>query len=169
MSHEECIELKNIKYQTMLINNTINTPSNKSPNINNIELFLKKEIENNTKLPWSKLDQGTKTKKIHTFIIDYTLENNLSIKKTNQLTKFLKVCIDRKKLQRIKDVIYDITTGKIMNIPNLLYNKTNNQFYLKKTDKKNNTLSCLAPKPKSKERRRKKKKKSKTSKELKKE
>ena len=167
MSHEECIELKNIKYQTMLIKNTINTPSNKSPNINNIELFLKKEIENNTKLPWSKLDQGTKIKKMHTYIVDYTLENNLSIKKTNQLTKFLKICLDRRKLQRIKDVVYDTGSGKIINIPNLLYNKNSNQFYLKKTDKKNSTLSCLAPKPKSKERRR-RKKKSKTSKESKK-
>ena len=74
---EECLELKNIKYQTMLINN--NTSSlNTKENINDIEDFLFKEIQLNKKLPWSKLDQGLKLEHIRNFVKDYTLKNKLS-------------------------------------------------------------------------------------------
>ena len=61
--------------------------------------------------------------------------------------------MDRKKLQRARDVNYNISTGKIIDIPGLLFNKNTNKFTLKNLDKKGSTLKNLAPK------RRKKKKK----------
>ena len=98
---EECLELKNIKYQTMLINN--NTSSlNTKENINDIEDFLFKEIQLNKKLPWSKLDQGLKLEHIRNFVKDYTLKNKLSENKEKILLKFLNSCMERKKLQRDK-------------------------------------------------------------------
>ena len=56
---DECMELKNIKYQTMLLNNNskIFEPI---PNISNIEKFLLDEKEINQNKPWSKLNKGTK-------------------------------------------------------------------------------------------------------------
>ena len=65
--------------------------------------------------------------------------------------------MDRKKLQRAKDVNYDISTGKIINIPGLIFNKTNNKFTLKNLDKKGSTLKISLLNEE-------KKKKSKTSK-----
>ena len=162
---EECLELKNIKYQTMLINN--NTSSlNTKENINDIEDFLFKEIQLNKKLPWSKLDQGLKLEHIRNFVKDYTLTNKLSENKEKILSKFLNSCMERKKLQRVKDVTYDISSGKIICIPNLLFNKITNKFILKKKEKTgSSTLSCLAPKPKSKRRKIRKLRKTKALKE----
>ena len=62
-SNDECIELKNIKYQTMLINNNMDLSRKKeTTNISNIEDFLMKEREYNKKQPWSKLGEGSKMK-----------------------------------------------------------------------------------------------------------
>jgi hypothetical protein len=58
----------------------------------------------------------------------------------------LKDCIDRKKLQRVKDVVYDKTNGSIKEIPALSYTKANKHFTLKNIDKRVSTLKSLAPK-----------------------
>ena len=62
------------------------------------------------------------------------------------LASFLKDCIDRKKLQRVKDVVYDKTNGSIKEIPALSYTKANKHFTLKNIDKRVSTLKSLAPK-----------------------
>ena len=41
---EECLELKNIKYQTMLLNNNTKIYET-TPNTSNIEKFLEKELK----------------------------------------------------------------------------------------------------------------------------
>ena len=40
--------------------------------------------------------------------------------------------LDKKHLQKVKDVIYDKETGVIKNIPVLVFNNTTRKFYLKK-------------------------------------
>ena len=62
------------------------------------------------------------------------------------MLSFLKDCIDRKKLQRVKDVIYDKEIGTIKEIPSLCYVKSNKHFTLKNLDKRVSTLKSLAPK-----------------------
>ena len=59
---------------------------------------------------------------------------------------FLRDCLDRKKLQRVKDVVYDKTNGSIKEIPALSYTKANKHFTLKNMDKRVSTLKSLAPK-----------------------
>ena len=54
--------------------------------------------------------------------------------------------MERKKLQRQKDVVYDIETNTIKSISSLIYNKSTNKFTLKQRDKKTSTLKCLPPK-----------------------
>lgn len=150
---DECLELKNIKYQTMLIHN------NNSPNITgkvkNIDNFLQMEKQHNQKQPWCKLGDGIKIRKINEYTNEYSIKNKLSDEDKKQLKKYLKKCMERKKLQRVKDVQYNVTTQKIISIPGLIYHKEKNKFTLKNTDKKGSTLKSLAPK----KRRKKKKKK----------
>ena len=159
---EICQELQNIKYQTMLLNHNSKIYAAK-PNIDNIEAFLEKEKEANKKKPWSKLSKASKLKKISEYVIQYTDENKLNEEQSVELKKYLSQCLNRKKLQRQKDVVYDITTNKIKSINGLIYNKVKNKFTLKVKDKKTNTLKSLAPKNKTqnknpkKNRRRKKK------------
>jgi len=141
---DDCIELKNIKYQTMLINNNIKIRDISTAQIGDINIFLNQEKEHNKTQPWSKLGAGVKIKKIYDFIETYITTNDYTKTQKKTLQTYLKKCMDRKKLQRARDVIYDINNGKITNIPGLMYN--NNKFTLKNLDKKGSTLKNLAPK-----------------------
>tara|TARA_Y100001936_G_scaffold246501_1_gene290553 strand:+ start:207 stop:716 length:510 start_codon:yes stop_codon:yes gene_type:complete len=160
---EICQELQNIKYQTMLLNHNSKIYDTK-PNIDNIEAFLEKEKEANKKKPWSKLSKASKLKKISEYVIQYTDENKLNEEQSVELKKYLSQCLNRKKLQRQKDVVYDITTNKIKSINGLIYNKVKNKFTLKVKDKKTNTLKSLAPKNKTQNKNPKKNRRRKKSK-----
>ena len=64
MSYEECQELKNIKYKTMLLSGhnkkMIETVTN---DISNLDLLLDKEIKQNKQETWNKLDKSIKMEK----------------------------------------------------------------------------------------------------------
>ena len=81
------------------------------------------------------------------YINVYKTANNLSPEDADLLNSFLKECIEHKKLQRVKDVIYDKETGIIKDIPALCYVKLKKHFTLKNMDAKRvSTLKSLAPK-----------------------
>jgi hypothetical protein len=140
---EECIELKNIIYKTMLLNG-VSIPETKSTNnLSNIEKFLEEEKQNNILEPWSKLDKTHKTRKILDYAESYSKEKNFNEEEKKSLITFLKDCLDRKKLHRVKDVFYDKTKGVIKEIPALIYNKQTKHFTLKNIDKRVSTLKSL--------------------------
>ena len=143
---EECLELKNINYQTMLLkNNKTNISSNQlSVNSENIDLFLSKEKEGGGKKSWSKLDKASKLKKLLAFSTKYIKKHKLTKNDEEKLKKYLLESLDRKKLQKIKDVEYDIENGIIKNIPNLIFEKEKKKFTLKR-DKKNSSLRLPLP------------------------
>lgn len=142
----ECQELKNIKYKTMLLNG-VQIPETKSSNdMTNLDKFLENDKNNNVNEPWCKLNKTIKMKKLQEYVSIYKENNNLSDDEGHLLITFLKDCIDRKKLQRVKDVIYDKENGRIKDIPALHYMKANKHFTLKNLDKRVSTLKSLAPK-----------------------
>jgi len=156
-NNDECLELKNIKYKTMLMNNIQPT---KEPQITNIESFLEKEKNINKKQHWSKLSKLSKKNKLLDFCQSYATKNKLNDDETQQLKTFLLKSLERKKLQRVKDVIYDVETQTIINIPTLTLNKQTNRYTLKNLEKKVSTLKSLAPrKPKHKNKEKKKRNK----------
>ena len=146
--NNDCQELKNLKYKTMLLNGLplqeIKTSS--SNDLTNLDKFLENEKNNNNNEPWCKLNKTIKTKKLQEYVEIYKEQNNLNQEEGDQLFLFLKDCIDRKKLQRVKDVIYDKENGTIKEIPALCYVKSNKHFTLKNIDKRVSTLKSLAPK-----------------------
>lgn len=143
---DECQELKNIKYKTMLLNGNPLKETKSSNNLSNLEQFLENEKNNNSNEPWCKLNKTVKTKKLIDFVEIYKKEKNLDEEESKLLISFLKDSIDRKKLLRVKDVIYDKNTGIIKEIPALLYTKSSKHFTLKNMDKRVSTLKSLAPK-----------------------
>jgi len=157
-NNEECVELKNIKYQTMLINNSNVTPQIVKENIENIDNFLSMEKQHNQKQPWCKLGDGTKIRKLHEYINELCVKNKDNDERKKKLKVYLKKCLERKKLQRVKDVQYNVNTGKITNIPGLKFNKDKNKYTLKNVDKKTSTLKSLAPKRRKKKKRKKEEK-----------
>lgn len=146
-----CIELQNIKYKTMLLNgnnnnnNILNNPE--VDNINNMDNILCAERELNIKEPWSKLDKTSKILKIKNYvnnIIDK--DNNHTENEKSILINYLINSIDKKRLHKVKDVIYNIDTGNIENIPDLIFNETTRRFTLKRNDKRQSTTKGLGPK-----------------------
>lgn len=145
-TNNECQELKNLKYKTMLLNGVPLKEIKSSNDLSNLDKFLENEKINNVNEPWCKLNKTIKTKKIQEYVEIYKGKNNLNEEEGSLLFTFLKDCIDRKKLQRVKDVVYDKETGNIKEIPALCYVKTNKHFTLKNMDKRVSTLKSLAPK-----------------------
>ena len=162
---DDCIELKNIKYQTMLLNNNSKIDSEKQDTID-IDKLLETDKKLNKSKPWSKIGKSIKSKKIKLFIKSFSIENELKPEQIIKLTSYLMISLEKKKLQRTKDVIYNVSTGKITKIPGLIYNKVKNKFSLKRVDKKRSTLKGLAPK--SNKKKKKKIRKDKTQKNIKK-
>ena len=144
--NNECQELKNIKYKTILLNGVPLQETKSSNNLSNLDKFLEDEKTINENEPWSKLNKTIKTKKLIDYAEVYKKQNNLNEEESNLMIKFLKDCLDRKKLIRVKDVIYDKENGNVKDIPALCYIKTNKHFTLKNIDKRISTLKSLAPK-----------------------
>lgn len=135
---------ENIKYQNILL-----SPNNKEYygdySMKKFDEIVSIQNDNHhtSGKPWSKLDKITKIKKLEQYIKDYVEENHLSKLKEQQLYKYLRECLDRKKLQRIKDVSYDKDQDKIIDIPGLTYNSIAQKFTLKVKEKKDSTLKNL--------------------------
>ena len=145
-NNDECDELKTIKYKNLMMNGITWPETKSSTNLSNLDTFLENEKNNNSNEPWSKLDKTIKTKKLLVFAEEYKDDKKLSNEDYNSLVLFLKDCLNKKKLQRVKDVIYDKETGKVKDIPGLFHNKPKNHFTLKNVDKRVSTLKSLAPK-----------------------
>ena len=141
--NNECQELKNIKYKTMLLNGTPFNETTSSNNISNLDKFLENEKTTNKNEPWSKLNKTIKTKKMIDYVELYKKHNNLNEEECNLMIAFLKDCLDRKKLIKVKEVIYDKENGNIKDIPALCYVKNSKHFTLKNIDKRISELGGI--------------------------
>ena len=142
----ECMELKNIKYKSMLLSGSSEEKKETVENLSNLETFLEDEKKKSNTEPWTKLDKTTKLLKFSEFIEGYCLEHKYSDSDKKELYKYLSVNLDRKRLLKAKEVIYNKEIGKIQSIPSLSYNVTTKKFTLKRCDKRQSTLKSLAPK-----------------------
>lgn len=145
----DCVELRNIKYKSMLLKKT--SPKQVTKHNSNIDDFLEKERIQNKEDQWVKLDKTMKMKKVGAFVETYASVNCLCVKDKIALSEFLTCSLDQKKLFKTKDVLYDKVTGTIKSIPCLVYCPTTiKKFTLKRCEKRQSTLKSLAPKTKLK-------------------
>lgn len=143
---EECIELKNIQYKTMLLNGKPIKETKSANDLSNLEEFLENEKNNNQNDPWCKLNKTMKLKKLIDYVRIYKAKNMLDDGEETSMEMFFRECLEKKKLYRVKDVSYNKETGVILDIPSLVYTKNNKHFTLKNTDKRASTLNSLTPK-----------------------
>ena len=146
---DECVELKNIKYKTMLLSPN-NMDVKTKGNVLNLDEIIKQDKINNEKLPWNKLNKTVKLKKINDYIKIYSKSNEISNDVSDELKTLLHTSIDNKMLQKAKDIVYDKNDGIIKNIPGLTFNKSSKKFTIRNTEKKVSPLRSLAPKNKKK-------------------
>jgi hypothetical protein len=141
---DECMELKNLKYKTMLMKGVPLKETASSNNLSHLEKFLDNEKTTNQNEQWCKLDKTRKTQKLLAFAKIYQKEKELDEEDTQILVQFFKECLDKKKLARVKDVVYDKVTGEIKEIPGLVHTKKH--FTLKNLEKHVSTMKSLTPK-----------------------
>lgn len=140
---EQCVELKNIKYKTMLLNGNPMKETKSSENLSSLDKFLEDEKVTNQNESWCKLNKTIKTKKLIEYADTY---KDIDDEEKSLLITFFKESLERKKLQRVKDVIYDKVNGQIKEIPALTYIKASKHFTLKNMDKRVSTMKSLTPK-----------------------
>lgn len=123
-----------------------NTTSNtRNTSKDNIDKLLENEKLKNKTESWNKLEKSTKIQLLHVFAEKYGRENSLSVKDIKSLKLFFMDCIEKGKLTKSKDVLYNKDTQEIGSIPSLFFNNKN--FTLKTNDKKHvSTLKSLTPK-----------------------
>ena len=142
---DNCQELKNIAYKTMLQNGTNIIPE--TINVSNdekISSFLENESYANKNESWNKLDKTQKILRLNNYVDNILKDkyNLLDIDCTNA-KKYLQKCIERKNLQKTKEISYNKTKNCIENIPYLIFIETSRSFILKKDDKHISTVKCL--------------------------
>lgn len=133
-------QLKNLKYKTMLIQGKLTADVETTTNIG-----IALENEKTTKAAtWNKLPKSDKAMCLNTYVSTVlSPEHELTDAETVATKEYLRSSIDRKKLQKNKDVIF--ADGSLTCVHGLIFNKQTRKFTLKESDKKQSTLKNLAP------------------------
>jgi hypothetical protein len=139
-------EIKNTTTNESPANKVTNVSINEM-NYNAVDLILEKEKQHNKSETWNKLDKTDKIQKLHAFAEKYGKTNNLPVKDIKALKMFFIECLEKLKLQKAKDVVYDKEAREISSIPSLHFNVSSKSFTLKIMDAKRvSTLKSLTPK-----------------------
>ena len=76
----------------------------------------------------------------------------MPVKEIKVLKSFFNTCLEKNKLNRTKDVVYNKDTQIISSIPGLFFNKNSKNYTIRANDSKRvSTLKSLAPKKKTNE------------------
>lgn len=112
----------------------------------NIDDILENENIQNKKETWNKLNKTLKLQKLHHFSEKYGKDRNYSAKEIKLLKHFFVDALEKKKLQKTKDVVYDKSTQEILDVPGLSFNPASKKFTLRTDPKHVSTLKSLTPK-----------------------
>ena len=138
-----------IKAKTKAKTTPIMRTSNESTlNLNEWDTFLNDSIHqaSQVKQPWNKLTRHERINMLGVFSRRYLEENNLSMEEEPMLYEYLTAAMDKKRLSKVKEIIYDKDKQIITSIPILSYNTVNKRFTLKRLDKRQSTIKSLTPK-----------------------
>lgn len=115
-------------------------------NLSALEDLLETEKQNNKLEAWNKLDKTSRVQKLHAFAEKYGREHGLPAKEIKHLKVFFTGSLDKGKLNRAKDVIYDREAREVKYVPALHFNNESKAFTLRNLDDKRvSTLKCLTP------------------------
>lgn len=150
---DECHELKHIQYKSMIqsgVQCSMEYGVDNIERLNNLEKFLETSTVKTSTDGWNKLDMTVKMQKVTDFVNEYHKEHSISDSERDELYKYVRDCLDKKKLTRVKDVDYNIETGKLVTIHGLYYNKTSKKYTIKNGDSKKSSVLNRLPQKKAK-------------------
>ena len=127
------------------------TSTESTLNLNELDTFLNNNIHqaSQVKQPWNKLTRHERISMLGVYSRRYLEENNLSMDEEPMLHEYLTSTMDKKRLSKVKEIIYDKDKQIITSIPILSYNTVNKRFTLKRLDKRQSTIKSLTPKKNS--------------------
>jgi hypothetical protein len=107
-----------------------------------LDKIMERENEENQRNIWSKLNKTQKILRLQNYAAKYARDNGVNEEKVKT---FLLTSLDKGKLQRVKDVIYNKDVGEIQSIPGLCMTKTADtcHFTLRSADNRVSTLKSL--------------------------
>lgn len=151
VEEEECIELKHLKYKSMVQGGTRKDIGGRptSDSINTLDKFLEDATATNNAGRWNRLDKTIKLQKMIEFADIYAAENEYTDEDKASLMVYLRDCLDKKKLIRVKDVEYDNESDRLISIPGLQYNRTSRKHTIKNTDSKRSSVLKSLPQRKT--------------------
>ena len=117
--------------------------------IKSIEDETEKTSKTNPTPTWNKLTKINKKNKLYQYAETYAVENTYNANDLKMLKMFFLKTLDKGKLNKIKEVNYNVETQEIVSIPGLFFNQTTKNFTLRNMDPKHvSTLKSL-PSPKN--------------------
>jgi len=123
-----------------------------STNSNDFIKSIEDEAEKTSKLnptpTWNKLTKISKKNKLYQYAEKYAVDNNYSANDLKMLKMFFLKTLDKGKLNKIKEVNYNVETQEIVSVPGLFFNQTTKNFTLRNMDPKH--VSTLKSLPSSK-------------------
>jgi hypothetical protein len=129
------------------MNSEVNaTTMNKDEPEISIDDILENENIRSKSESWNKLNKTLKIQKLHVFSEKYGKDHKYSAKEIKQLKHFFSDALEKNKLQKAKDVVYDKQTQNIIDIPNLYFHPSTKSFTLRADTKRQSTLKSLTPK-----------------------
>jgi len=112
-----------------------------------VDTILEQETQQNKNESWNKLNKTIKLQKLNIYAEKYGADQKYTTKEIKNLKQFFLDSLERGKLQKTKEVLYDKNTQTINDIPGLILHPTNHNFTLRIMDTKRvSTLKSLAPK-----------------------
>ena len=116
-------------------------------NLSTLEDMLETEKQNNKLAAWNKLDKTSRVQKLHAFAEKYGREHGLPVKEIKNLKVFFTGALDKGRLNRAKDVVYDRELREVKSVPALHFNNDSRAFTLRNLEdaKRVSTLKCLTP------------------------
>ncbi len=116
-------------------------------NVEQLDDLLEKEKIRNKGDVWIKLDKTDRYQRLLEYADKHGKEQNMSSRDLKLLKTFFKSCLDKNKLNKSKDVVYNKEERVIISIPALHFNQVTKNFTLKILDNKRvSTLKSLTPK-----------------------
>jgi len=116
-------------------------------NIDAIDQLLETEKANNRTESWNKLNKTVKIQKLHSYAEKYGRDQGLPVKEVRNLKTFFVDCLDKNKLLKTKEVIYNKESSEITSIPALTFSADKKNFTLRNMDAKRvSTMKSLTPK-----------------------
>ena len=113
---------------------------------NSIDHLLEQEKNDNKNESWNKLNQTTKTLKLHIYAETYGQKKGYNTAQIKKLKTYFSHCLQEKKLSKTKEVQYDKVKQEVIEVHGLQLNSSNNNFTIRSDTKRINTIKSLTPK-----------------------